>query len=77
MLVEELKEQEAKRNQEEMEKNKKYLEEIMPKFEEELKQLCEKYKVTIEGFLTLSDMGIVPQIRIRPIKPLANPYDRK
>lgn len=76
MTTEELKQQEEERQKKKAEKDKKYLEENLPKFEAELKVLCEKYQLAIEGFCTRSDKGCSPQIRVRMTNPSPNPYDR-
>ena len=81
MTTEDLKKQEAERKQKEIEENQTRLKEVLPIFEAELKVLCEKHQVAIEGFMMIGDRGIQPEIRIIPIKKIVpsgdpqNPYD--
>jgi len=76
MNTEELKKQQELEVQELAEENKKKIEEIVPKFDSELKVLCEKHGVMIQGFCMRSDIGCQAGIRIALKKP-PTPYDVK
>jgi hypothetical protein len=76
MTTEEIKAQQIVENEQSREENRKILEALVPIFDAELKALCEKHGVIIQGFCMRSDVGCQAGVRIA-LKKSDNAYNVK